>query len=243
MQNTGHNSGPGCPPGDRMEAEGLPGAQSAAMAKEEERGSAGNSLIVQVARKPSLLAACKKVRANRGAPGIGMAVDAARDYLDGHWREIAESLINGAYKPQPARRVNMPKPDGGTRALGIPRVAGCVVAQPVAQAPGPVFEPGFPGSSYGSRPGRSARQAVSKAKEYVQEGYTRAADIGLAKRFDTINHDMLMDMVMGKVKDRKAIKPIRAFLKGGAMEGVLLPETGEGSPRARPCRPYFRTSI
>ncbi|MCL1914051.1 MAG: group II intron reverse transcriptase/maturase [Eubacteriaceae bacterium] len=240
MQNTGHRSGSGCPPEDRMEAEGLPGAQSADKAKEEERGGAGNSLIVQVARKSSLLAAYKKVRANRGAPGIdGMTVDAARGYLNEHWREIAESLINGTYKPQPVRRVNIPKPDGGTRALGIPCVVDRVVAQSLAQALEPIFEPGFSDSSYGFRPGRSAHQAISKAKEYVQEGYTRVVDIDLAKYFDTINHDILMDMVMDKVKDRKAIKLIRAFLKGGAMEGGLLSETDEGSPQGSPLSPIL----
>ena len=176
--------------------------------------------------------AYQKVMRSGGAPGIdNMTVKEAEPYLEEHKQEIVARIVKGKYKPSPVRRVEIPKPDGGVRLLGVPTVVDRVIQQALVQVLTPIFEPTFSDHSFGFRPGRSAHQAIMCAKEYFQEGYNYVVDIDLAKYFDTVNHDILMDMVMMQVGERPIIRLIRAFLKSGVMaEGIVLP-TEEGTPQ------------
>jgi len=176
--------------------------------------------------------AYKKVKQKGGAAGVdGMTVDEAAPYLKEHREEIIGRIVKGKYKPMPVRRVEIPKPDGGVRLLGVPTVVDRIIQQAIVQVLTPVFEPKFSEKSYGFRPKRSAHMAVMKAKEYYEDGYRYVVDIDLAKYFDTVNHDILMDMVMMEVKERPIIRLIRAFLKSGVMEDGVVSPTDEGTPQ------------
>jgi group II intron reverse transcriptase/maturase len=180
----------------------------------------------------NLNAAYRKVRANGGAPGVdGMTVEEAFPYLEAHKDEIIRRIIKGKYKPQPVRRVEIPKPDGGVRLLGVPTVVDRVIQQALVQVLTPIFEPIFSDNSFGFRPGRSAHQAIMRAKEYYEARYAHVVDLDLAKYFDTVNHEILMDMVMREVKERSVIRLIRAFLKSGVMVGGIVSPTEEGTPQ------------
>ena len=216
---------------NRVELEDSNGAQSVCPADAEEGDGAG-CLLVKLVSRDNLNAAYKKVKKNGGAPGAdGMTVDEAAPYLREHREEIIGRIIKGKYKPMPVRRVEIPKPDGGVRLLGVPTVVDRVIQQAIVQVLTPVFEPTFSDSSYGFRPGRSAHMAVMKAKEYYEDGYKYVVNIDLAKYFDTVNHDILMDMVMMEVKERPIIRLIRAFLKSGVMADGIISPTEEGTPQ------------
>jgi len=190
--------------------------------------------------KANLNEAYKRVKRNGGAPGIDkMTVEEALPYLQEHGEEIKERIRKGMYHPQAVRRVEIPKPDGGVRLLGVPTVIDRVFQQALAQVLTPIFEPTFSDSSYGFRPGRSAHQAIGKTKEYYEQGYTYVVDLDLAKYFDTVNHEILMDMVMTHVKERPIIRLIRAFLKSGVMIGGLVSPTEEGTPQGGPISPLL----
>ena len=151
-------------------------------------------LLERILRSDNLNEAFRRVRANKGAPGIdGMTVEAALPWLMEHGHELVESLKNETYKPQPVRRKEIPKPDGGIRKLGIPTVIDRVIQQAITQQLTPIYEPLFSDSSYGYRPNRNAQMAIRKVKEYAEEGYTVAVEIDLSKYFDTLNHDLLMN--------------------------------------------------
>lgn len=228
MQKTGK---PGWPCGNRVEPEASKGAQSAVPAETERKGGA-QGLLEKLVSRDNLNAAYKKVKANGGAPGVdGMTVEKAAPYLKAHKDEIIRRIIKGKYKPEPVRRVEIPKPDGGVRLLGVPTVVDRVIQQALVQVLTPIFEPTFSDNSYGFRPGRSAHQAIMKAKEYYEAGYSHVVDIDLAKYFDTVNHEILMDMVMREVKERPVIRLIRAFLKSGVMAGGIVSPTEEGTPQ------------
>jgi group II intron reverse transcriptase/maturase len=229
MQKTGIT---GWSDGDRVELEGRQGARSAALAETDREGGVGSGLLARLVSKDNLNAAYKKVKKNGGAPGIdGMTVEEAAPYLKAHKDEIIGRIIKGKYKPQPVRRVEIPKPEGGVRLLGVPTVVDRVIQQALVQVLTPVFEPTFSDASNGFRPGRSAHQAIVKAKEYYEEGYGHVVDIDLAKYFDTVNHEILMDMVMTEVKERPIIRLIRAFLKSGVMASGIVSPTEEGTPQ------------
>jgi len=216
---------------NRVELEDSNGAQSACPADAEVEDGAG-CLLVKLVSRDNLNAAYKKVKKNGGAPGVdGMTVDEAALYLREHREEIVRRIIKGKYKPMPVRRVEIPKLDGGVRLLGVPTVVDRVIQQAVVQVLTPVFEPTFSDSSYGFRPGRSAHMAIMKAREYYEDGYKYVVDIDLAKYFDTVNHDILMDMVMMEVKERPIIRLIRAFLKSGVMADGIISPTEEGTPQ------------
>src|SRR5712672_4128646 len=164
-------------------------------------------------------AALRAVVRNKGAPGIdGITVKQLPSILKARWPEIEEQLLQGRYQPQPVRRVQIPKPAGGTRDLGIPTVIDRVIQQAVLQRLQPLWDPTFSEHSYGFRPGRSAHQAVTQAQAYVIDGYRFVVDIDLAKFFDRVNHDSLMARVAARVTDKRVLKLIRAFLKAGVME-------------------------
>ena len=172
------------------------------------------------------------MKQNGGAAGIdGMTITEMLPYLAEHREELLDSLRGGWYKPKPVRRVEIPKPDGGVRQLGVPTVIDRMVQQALHQVLQPIFEETFSDSSYGFRPGRNAHQAIKRAKEYYEQGYTHVVDIDLAKYFDTVNHDFLTDRVREQVKDERVIKLIRKFLKSGVMLDGLFSPTNEGTPQ------------
>jgi RNA-directed DNA polymerase len=169
-----------------------------------------------------------------------MTVDDLKLYLKEHWPRIKEQLIAGTYVPQPVRRVDIPKPDGkGVRSLGIPVVLDRFIEQAIQQVLTPIFDPHFSESSYGFRPGRSAHDAVLKARQYAEEGYRFVVDFDLEKFFDRVNHDVLMSRVARRVKDKRLLKLIRRYLASGIMyEGVVQAHT-EGTPQGSPLSPLL----
>lgn len=198
-------------------------------------------LLEEVLRRENLVKAYHKVRANKGAPGIdGMTVDDLKASLKEHWPRIKEQLISGTYIPQPVRRVDIPKSSGkGKRSLGIPVVLDRFIQQAILQVLTPIFDPHFSKSCYGFRPGRSAHDAVAKARQYVEEGYRCVVDIDLEKFFDTVNHDVLMARVARRVKDKRLLKLIRAYITSGIMhEGIVRAHT-EGTPQGSPLSPLL----
>lgn len=177
----------------------------------------------------------KRVKRNAGAAGIdGMPVSELQPYLKEHWLEIRAELESGTYRPRPVRRVEIPKPDGGVRLLGIPTVVDRLLQQAIAQVLTPQFEPLFSPHSYGFRPRLSAHDAIKQAQEYTQAGYEWVVDIDLEKFFDRVNHDMLMARVARVVKDKRVLKLIRAYLNSGVMINGVVMETEEGTPQGGP---------
>lgn len=205
-----------------------------------DEGKANAELWEQVWERANLTAALKRVEQNGGAPGIdGMTVEGLRPYLKEHWLEIRGKLDAQNYQPSPVRRVEIPKPDGGARLLGIPNVLDRLLQQAIAQVLTPLFEPIFSTCSYGFRPGRSAHDAVKQAREYVQSGYEWVVDIDLEKFFDRVNHDMLMARVARVVKDQRVLKLIRAYLNSGVMVNGVVLDTEEGTPQGGPLSPLL----
>jgi group II intron reverse transcriptase/maturase len=168
-----------------------------------------------------------------------MEVKDLSGYLKVHWWEVREALESGKYRPNPVRRVEIPKPDGGVRQLGIPSVLDRLIQQAIAQVLTPLFEGVFSPHSYGFRPGRSAHQAVQQAQTYIREGYDWVVDIDLEKFFDRVNHDMLMARVARVVKDKRVLKLIRAYLESGVMINGVVMETEEGTPQGGPLSPLL----
>ncbi|HSG41562.1 MAG TPA: group II intron reverse transcriptase/maturase, partial [Anaerolineales bacterium] len=211
-------------------------SQSAELFPARDNGKSDVGTWEAVFARENLQSALKRVESNWGAAGIdGMEVQELRGYLKGHWLEVREALESVAYRPSPVRRVEIPKPDGGVRQLGIPRVLDRMIQQAMAQALTPLFS----AHSYGFRPGRSANQAVQQAQEYMQEGYEYVVDIDLEKYFDRVNHDMLMARVAGVVKDKRELKLIRAYLESGVMVNGVVMETEEGTPQGGPLSPLL----
>lgn len=220
-----------CPCEDMLETEGNGEVRSNVGAETDERDGA-ESLLERMLQRDNLNEAYRRVKRNGGAAGIdAMTVEQMLSYLKEHREEFLASLHGGWYKPKAVRRVEIPKPDGGTRMLGVPTVIDRMVQQALVQILQPIFEPTFSDSSYGFRPKRSAHQAIMRAKKYYEEGYTRVVDIDLAKYFDTVNHDMLIQMIRQQVKDERIIKLIRKFLKSGVMADGIVSPTREGTPQ------------
>ena len=170
----------------------------------------------------------------QGSPGVdGRTIDETRDYLREHWPTIREQLLNGTYRPQPVRRVEIAKPDGGVRKLGIPTVLDRLIQQAILQVLQGRWDPTFSEHSYGFRPGRSAHQAVAQAQCYVAEGYEWVVDIDLEKFFDRVNHDILMDRVARRISDKRLLRLIRAYLNAGVMEDGLGQPDGRGGAARR----------
>jgi RNA-directed DNA polymerase len=206
----------------------------------QSEGNANTELWEKIWERDNLNTAIKRVERNGGAPGIdGMTVEELRPTLKAKWLEIRESLDLGSYTPKPVKRVEIPKPDGGVRELGIPTVLDRFLQQAIAQGIRPLFEARFSDRSYGFRPGRSAHQAVRQAQEYIREGYDWVVDIDLEKFFDRVNHDMLMARVARVVKDKKVLKLIRAYLNSGVMIHGVVRDTEEGTPQGGPLSPLL----
>jgi RNA-directed DNA polymerase len=217
----------------------------AQMAASETESPAENDLMMEeVCERENLKKALKRVQSNKGSPGIdGMSVDELPGYLRAHWNEIRPRLLDGSYKPGPVKRVEIPKPGGGVRKLGIPTVLGRFIQQAMLQVLQRQWEPVFSEHSYGFRPGRSAHQAVAKAQGYVAEGYEYVVDIDLEKFFDQVNHDMLMGRVAKRIADKRILRLIRAFLKAGVMEEGLVSPTEEGTPQGGPLSPLLSNIV
>ena len=203
-------------------SEAPPGEQEgieAPMARRETEDTAGNQRVMEeVCERENRREALKRVRANKGSPGIdGMTVDELPEYLEQHWPAIREQLLSGTYEPKPVKRVEIPKPDGGMRKLGIPTVLDRLVQQAVQQVLQKQWDPTFSEHSYGFRPGRSAKQAVAQAQQYIAEGYGWVVDFDLEKFFDRVNHDKLMGAIAKRVEDKRLLKLIRAFLNAGVL--------------------------
>lgn len=228
----------GCLQRDGVERKEYAGARSI---DNRETGEAdGAELLERILDRENLNRAYKRVKANKGAPGIdGMTVEDALGWLREHREELLERIRSGKYKPQPVRRKEIPKPDGGTRQLGIPTVVDRVIQQAIAQQLTPIFEPLFSEGSYGYRPGKSAQMAIQKVKEYAEQGYRYAVLIDLTKYFDTLNHELLMNMVREQVRDKRVTELIKRYLKSGVMEDGLLVKTEEGSPQGGPLSPLL----
>jgi RNA-directed DNA polymerase len=199
-----------------------------------------DSLMEEVCQRDNLWQALKRVQANKGAPGVdGMTVRELPKYLKRHWPKIREQLLAGTYRPQPVKRVEIPKPDGGVRKLGIPTALDRFIQQAVLQVLQTCWDGSFSKHSYGFRPGRSAHQAVAQAQAYIAEGYGFTVDIDLEKFFDRVNHDMLMGRVAKRVDDKRLLKLIRAFLNAGVMENGLVSPSEEGTPQGGPLSPLL----
>lgn len=198
------------------------------------------SLMEEVCQRENLWKALQRVQANKGAPGVdGMTVRQLPKYLKRHWPKIREQLLAGTYRPQPVKRVEIPKPDGGVRKLGIPTALDRFIQQAVLQVLQERWDRTFSEQSYGFRPGRSAHQAVAKAQAYIAEGCGYTVDIDLEKFFDRVNHDLLMGRIAKRVEDKRMLKLIRAFLNAGVMENGLVSPSEEGTPQGGPLSPLL----
>jgi len=209
---------------------------------ELERGerSEGIGLMEAVCERGNLMLAYQRVMKNKGAAGVdGIGVAEFKDHLKQHWPTIKVKLLAGGYMPQPVRRVDIPKPQGGVRTLGIPTLTDRLIQQALHQVLSPIFEADFSTSSYGFRPGRNAHQAVKAAKQYVTEGRRVVVDMDLEKFFDRVNHDLLMEKLSKKVSDWRVHRLIRRYLEAGMMaEGMVSPRT-EGTPQGGPLSPLL----
>jgi RNA-directed DNA polymerase len=206
----------------------------------EQTDSTQPDLIERMLERGNMLRALQAVEANRGAAGVdGLEVSQLRNHLRRHWAGIKEQLLKGMYEPKPVRRVDIPKPGGGTRMLGIPTVVDRLVQQAIHQILSPIWDEKFSPHSYGFRPGRSAAQAVKAAQGYVQSGKRWVVDMDLEKFFDRVNHDVMMARVRRRVKDERLLKLIRRYLQSGIMQNGLMEPRSEGTPQGGPLSPLL----
>ncbi len=209
-------------------------------AQDQKQALKTTQLMEMVCHPQNLEWAYKRVVSNKGAPGIdGMKVSELNKWLFVNKETLRSNLLNGTYNPQPVKRVEIPKPDGGMRQLGIPTVVDRFVQQATLQILTQVFDPEFSNSSYGFRSGRSAHQALEQAKIYVSEGRTTVVDLDLEKFFDKVNHDMLMSRVARKIEDKRILKLIRKFLQANIMINGLCIISEEGTPQGGPLSPLL----
>ena len=197
-------------------------------------------LMEKVVTRANMLESYKRVLSNKGAAGVdGVTVEELHEYSKTHWDRMRRELLRAEYKPQPVRRVDIPKPGGGTRMLGVPTVIDRLIQQAVLQILGPIFDKGFSESSYGFRPGRSAHQAILQAREYIAGGKRWVVDIDLSKFFDRVNHDILMSRVARKIKDKRMLRLIGSFLRAGIFHEGKVESRREGTPQGGPLSPLL----
>jgi group II intron reverse transcriptase/maturase len=221
-----------CPQRDSAEHEGYAEVRRSFRSIWKEKDSAQPELLERILDRDNLNRAFKRVKAKKGAPGIdGMTVEEALPYIRENRKDLLEGIYRGKYTPSPVRRVEIPKPDGGIRKLGIPTVLDRTIQQAIAQQLTPIYEPLFADGSYGYRPGRSAKDAISRIKEYAEQGYRYAVSLDLSKYFDTLNHELLLNILRKDVKDERVIQLIKRYLKSGVMEDGVVMATEEGSPQ------------
>src|SRR5262245_45705904 len=218
--------------------------ESSSAGSEPERPANTRRIMEDVCERANLKKALRQVRSNKGSAGIDrMTVDQLGDYLKQHWPAIREQLLNGTYEPKPVRRVEIPKPDGGMRKLGIPTVLDRFIQQAVMQVLQTRWNSTFSNYSYGFRPGRSAHQAVAQAQQYIAQGYGWVVDFDLEKFFDRVQHDKLMGQIAKRLEDKRLLKLIRAFLNAGVMENGLVSPSVEGTPQGGPLSPLLSNLV
>ncbi|MFD3156323.1 group II intron reverse transcriptase/maturase [Haloimpatiens sp. FM7330] len=228
-----------------VEIRGKQGAQSKNLVlskRERENDVLGdtNNLLERILARENMLKAMKRVIANKGSHGVdGIRVDELRTHIIKNWSKIKQKLLEGRYKPSPVRRVEIPKPDGGIRLLGIPTVLDRLIQQAIAQELNKIYNPTFSDNSYGFRPNKSAKQAILKAKEYINEGYRWVVDMDLEKFFDKVNHDILMERLSRRIKDKRVLKLIRGYLKSGIMINGIKVKSDKGTPQGGPLSPLL----
>lgn len=224
---------------DSVEREEYAKVPSASPGDGKERDGAEN-LLERILDRNNLNRAYKQVKRNHGAPGIdGMTVEQALPWLKEHRAELLQSIREGKYAPSPVRRKEIPKPDGGVRKLGIPTVVDRIIQQAIAQQLQPIYELLFSDASYGYRPRRSGQQAVRQVKKYAEQGYTYAVEVDLSKYFDTLNHELLMELLRKQIHDKRVTGLIKKYLKAGVMENGITTRTREGSPQGGPLSPLL----
>lgn len=224
---------------DSVEHEGYAEVQSTDRREGKERGGA-RDLMEAILDRNNLNRAYQRVKRNRGAAGIdGMTVEEALPWLKEHKGELLQNIREGSYMPSPVRRKEIPKPDGGVRKLGIPTVVDRVIQQAIAQKLQSIWEPLFSDSSYGYRPNRSAQQAVRQVKRYAEQGYRYTVSVDLSKYFDTLNHELLMDLLHRQLQDMRVMGLIKKYLKSGVLENGVVCKTEEGSPQGGPLSPLL----
>ncbi|WP_342598127.1 group II intron reverse transcriptase/maturase [Psychrobacillus sp. FSL H8-0483] len=201
-------------------------------------------LMEQVLSRGNLLASLKRVEKNKGSHGVdGMSFQELRFHIYKEWEAMKIALLNGTYEPHPVRRVEIPKPDGGVRLLGIPTVTDRFIQQAIAQILSPIYDVSFSEHSYGFRPNRSAHDAIKEAKCYIQEGYRWVVDMDLEKFFDKVNHDRLMGTLAKRIEDKRLLKLIRKYLKSGIMMNGLVKPSQEGTPQGGPLSPLLSNIV
>src|SRR5882757_3474671 len=231
------------PTGEARQA-GREDIESLSVVSEPERPADTRRIMEEVCERKNLKEALRQVRSNKGSAGVdGMTVDKLGDYLKQHWPVIREQLLNGTYEPKPVRRVEIPKPDGGMRKLGIPTVLDRFIQQAVMQVLQGRWDRTFSEYSYGFRPGRSAHQAVAKAQEYIAEGYRWVVDLDLEKFFDRVNHDKLMAKIAERISDKRLLRLIRTYLTAGVLEKGLVSPVDEGTPQGGPLSPLLSNIV
>jgi RNA-directed DNA polymerase len=200
-----------------------------------------DNLFEQVLHRENILNAWKQVRANKGAPGIdGLSIDAFPDWAKaGNWKQVMTELRSGHYQPQPVRRVEIDKPDGGKRQLGIPTVTDRVIQQAIAQVLMPIFDPGFSNNSFGFRPNRNGQQAVKQVHHIIKQGRRFVVDVDLSKFFDRVNHDLLMTLLGRKIKDKSLLQLIKRYLQAGILDNHRYIASREGVPQGGPLSPLL----
>jgi RNA-directed DNA polymerase len=237
-----------------LDFSGVPAGEAREAAREEtesfqtkhetESPARTNRLMEEVCERENLKQALQRVKANKGSAGVdGMTVYGLTDYLKECWPVIREQLLQGTYEPKPVQRVEIPKPDGGVRKLGIATVLDRFIQQAVMQVLQKQWDQTFSDHSYGFRPGRSAHQAVAQAQKYIAEGYGWVVDLDLEKFFDRVNHDKLMGQIAKRVEDKRLLSLIRAFLNAGVMEDGLVSPSVEGTPQGGPLSPLLSNLV
>src|SRR6266404_2993359 len=220
------------------------GTESLTAKRGTESPAIGEQLMEEVCERENCKQALARVKANKGSSGVdGMTVQQLPEHLKQHWPAIREQLLSGTYVPQPVKRVEIPKPDGGVRKLGIPTVLDRFIQQAVMQVLQRGWDRTFSDHSYGFRPGRAAHQAVEAAEQCIAEGYRWVVDLDLEKFFDRVSHDKLMAKIAERVSDKRLLKLIRAFLRAGVMEGGLVSPVDEGTPQGGPLSPLLSNIV
>ena len=208
----------------------------------QQEGLGRENLLEQALSRENMAKAWRHVKANRGSAGVdGLSIDQTFEYLKEYWPQIRSEIKSGTYRPQAVRRVEIPKPTGGKRILGIPTAIDRLIQQALLQVLQPLIDPTFSEFSYGFRPGRSAHDAVRKAHQYVQEGYQIVVDIDLEKFFDTINHDILMDRLAKRIADKAVLRLIRRYLQAGSMINGVVMGHSEGANQGGPLTPQTQS--
>lgn len=231
---------PGLTGGDTRHVSGPARVSQAIPASKNHTETTGSSLFDEVLRRETLNRAWAQVRANKGAPGVdGVTIDGFVAWLSEHKEMVLAALRDGSYRPSPVRRVDIPKPGGGTRMLGVPTVLDRVIQQAIVIVLTPILDPTFSQSSYGFRPKKSAHDAVRQAREFVREGHRWVVDLDLSKFFDRVNHDILLARLARRINDKRLLRLIRRYLQAGMMSEGVVTGREEGTPQGGPLSPLL----